>query len=527
MLFNSFIFIFAFLPLALVTFYTAGRWFGRGAAAVVLSLASLVFYAWWRPQDLPILLFAIVFNYIVGGLIQRARARDQARAVRAWLVLGLVVDLGLLGYYKYANFVVANVAAAAGSDFTLHHIILPLAISFFTFQKIAYLVDSSRGMVKGTGPVEFGLFASFFPQLLAGPIVHYSEIIPQLRAPYFSRLLTRNLVIGLVIFAIGLFKKTVIADTLAGFANPMFAHAAVPGGLVGGAPYDLVRGWTAAVTYTLQLYMDFSGYSDMAIGLARMFGVKLPLNFHSPLRAASIIDYWRRWHMTLQRFLLEYLYQPIALPMNRWSAERGLTGWSAFAAGIAVPTLVTFVLIGVWHGAGWTFVVFGVMHALYVLVNEIWRERRKHGNRRRRKAKLPPRVIGRAEIIAYHVLTLICVAFANVVFRAISLDDAATVTRAMAGFDGIGALTGAILPADLTVTIGLSVALVALFPNAQQIMASYRPAINFAEWRGVNHPPLRWRWKPNTIGIVFAGVVLFAGVMFVQRGAAVFLYFNF
>jgi len=519
MLFNSFVFIFGFLPAALIAFYASGRWFGARAAAVVLSLASLVFYAWWRPRDLPILLFAIVFNYVLGVLIQRARAGERMRAARTWLIFGLVVDLGLLGYYKYANFVVDNVAAATGSDFTLHHIILPLAISFFTFQKIAYLVDSSRGIVRGTGPVEFGLFAAFFPQLLAGPIVHYSEIIPQLRSPLFARLQWRDLVIGVVIFAIGLAKKTIAADTLASYANPLFLHAA-------NQDWDTTRAWTAAVTYTLQLYTDFSGYSDMAIGLGRMFGVKLPLNFHSPLRAASIIDYWRRWHMTLQRFLLAYVYQPLALPLNRWSAARGFTGWSGFAAGVGLPTVITFVLIGVWHGAGWTFVVFGVLHAVYVLVNEAWRERRKQANRRRRKAKLPPRDLGRWEIAGYHLLTLACVAFANVVFRATGLADAGAITGAMAGLRGL-AVTGYTPPAALVALVAATVAVVALLPNTQQIMAAYRPAVNFGDWAGVNLPPLRWQWRPDTRGIVFAGVVLFAAVMFIQRGQAVFLYFNF
>ncbi len=519
MLFNSFVFIFGFLPVALVSFYLSGRLFGQKTAAVVLSLASLVFYAWWRPRDLPILLFAIVFNFVLGELIQRARAHERPGVAKAWLVFGLVIDLGLLGYYKYANFVVDNVAAATGSSFTLPHIVLPLAISFFTFQKIAYLVDTSRGIVKGTGPIEFGLFAAFFPQLLAGPIVHYSEIIPQLRAPTFARLMSRNLVIGLVIFTIGLAKKTIVADTLASYANPLFLHAS-------GQQWDVVRAWTAAVTYTLQLYMDFSGYSDMAIGLGRMFGVKLPLNFHSPLRAASIIDYWRRWHMTLQRFLLAYVYQPIALPLNRWSAERGFTGWGAFAAGVGLPTFITFVLIGVWHGAGWTFVVFGVMHAVYVLVNEAWRERRKQANRRRRKAKLPPLVIGRGEVVGYHVLTLICVAFANVVFRATGLADAGAITGAMAGLAGAGT-TRYLPPAPLVLLVAATVAIVALLPNTQQIMAAYRPAVNYGEWADVNHPPLMWRWRPDARGIVFAGVLLFAAVMFIQRGQAVFLYFNF
>ena len=519
MLFNSFVFIFGFLPAALIAFYATGRWLGARAAAIVLSGASLIFYSWWRPSDLPILLFAIVFNYVVGEIIQRTRRAERPRAAQAWLVLGLLVDLGLLGYYKYANFVVENVAAATGSDFTLHHIVLPLAISFFTFQKIAYLVDSARGIVKGTGPVEFGLFAAFFPQLLAGPIVHYSEIIPQLRSPLFAKLQSRDLVIGLVIFTLGLAKKTIVADPLSSYTNPLFLHASAQS-------WDLVRAWTAAVTFTLQLYMDFSGYSDMAIGLGRMFGVKLPLNFHSPLRAASIIDYWRRWHMTLQRFLLAYVYQPIALPLNRWSATRGFTGWNAFAAGVALPTLITFVLIGVWHGAGWTFVVFGLMHAIYVLIGETWRERRKQANRRRRKAKLAPLVPGRWEIAGYHVLTLVCVAFANVVFKATDLADAGVLTHAMAGLSGLNG-TGYLPPLALMLLITATILVIALLPNTQQIMGAFRPAVNFAEWADVNHAPLRWRWRPNTGGIVVAGVMLFAAVMFIQRGQAVFLYFNF
>ncbi len=521
MLFNSFVFLFGFLPLALVLFYAAGR-FSRTAAAVVLSLASLGFYAWWRPQDLWLLLFAIAFNYVVGGIIQRARANDRPRAVKAWLAFGLIVDLGLLGWFKYANFVVDNVNAVAGTDYTLDRIILPLAISFFTFQKIAYLVDSARGIVRGTGIVEFSLFASFFPQLLAGPIVHYSEIIPQLRAPAFTRLLTRNLVIGLAIFAIGLFKKTVIADTLSAYSVPLFTD-------VPSQHYDFALGWTAAITYMLRLYMDFSGYSDMAIGAARMFGVKLPLNFHSPLRAPSIIDYWRRWHMSLQRFLLAYVYEPIALPMNRWVAARGLSGWSAFAAGVAVPTFLTFVISGIWHGAGWTFVAFGVMHAVYVLINEIWRERRKRINRVRRKAKLPPRVIGRWEIAGYHLLTLFALGFTNVMFYAQSIGDAWIISKGMLGLSGgIASVTEHdALPPELAAMLVATALVVALFPNAQQIMAKFRPAVNAAEWSGVNHPLLTWRWRPTLPGVAFTGLALFFGIMFIQRGQAVFLYFNF
>lgn len=521
MLFNSFPFIFGFLPLALLLFYGAGR-FSRTAASVTLTLLSLGFYAWWRPQDLWILGFAIVVNFAVGGIIQRVHARGRHRTVRALLAFGVVVDLALLGYYKYANFIVDNVALATGSDITLHRIVLPLAISFFTFQKIAYLNDSARGEVKGTGFIEFSLFAAFFPQLLSGPIVHYSEIIPQLRSRLFTRAQGRNLMIGLVIFSFGLFKKTVIADTLALYANPLFTDVA-------SQQYDFARGWAASFSYMLQLYFDFSGYSDMAIGLARMFGVRLPLNFHSPLRAASIIDYWRRWHMSLQRFLLAYVYQPIAIPLNRFAATRGLSGWTAFAVTVGLPTFFTFLLSGIWHGAGWTFIVFGLLHAVYVLTNQVWRELEKGRRKARRKAKLPPRVVGRGEVACYHVLTTFALGFTNVFFRANSVGDGWTISKAMLGLSGgVGSLfAGTAMSLDMALVMAAAALVVVLFPNTQQIMSAFRPATNYAEWRGVNHPPLMWRWRPTPFGFALVGAIFFAGLMMIQRGPAVFLYFNF
>ena len=283
MLFNSFLFIFGFLPLALILTYAAGRigWLAK----LILTILSLGFYAWWRPIHLPLLLGSIVFNYLVGDRIQRARAVDRELAVKVWLIFGLAVDLTFLGWFKYANFVADNLSAVTGIDFGLAHIALPLAISFFTFQKIAYLIDSARGEAKKISFLDFALFAAFFPQLIAGPIVHFKEVVPQLQRRTFGRLIWRNLMVGLVIFAIGLFKKTVIADTLSNYANTIFAAGEQ------GQAFDLTTGWLAAITFTFQLYFDFSGYSDMAIGLGRMFGVKLPLNFHSPLRASNIADY--------------------------------------------------------------------------------------------------------------------------------------------------------------------------------------------------------------------------------------------
>jgi alginate O-acetyltransferase complex protein AlgI len=522
-LFNSFLFIFGFLPLALLLTYAAGRigWLAKA----VLTLLSLGFYAMWRPIHLPLLLGSILVNFFVGDRIQSALAAGRGRAVRVWLILGLAADLSFLGWFKYANFVADNVSALTGSVSDLPKIALPLGISFFTFQKIAYLIDSARGDAKKMTLLDFATFASFFPQLIAGPIVHYKEVVPQLQSRRFGKLIWRNLMVGLVMFAIGLFKKTVIADTLSSYAAPMF-EAGKHG------PFTLVSGWTAAITFTFQLYFDFSGYSDMAIGLGRMLGVKLPLNFHSPLRASNIADYWRRWHMTLQRFIVAYIFQPLSLPLNRWAAERGLTGWSAFAVGVSIPAFVTFVAVGIWHGAGWTFVLFGVMHALYICANEAWEEWKKRNRRKLRKAGKPAPVIGPARMVFFHALTLVGVIYANVMFHSGYLGgtvgDAVTAWRGMTGLNGLGlAGLGETFTWGLIASLAISIVLVFLMPNTQQIMGRFGPAFNWPEWRKTAIAPVRWTWKPNLAGLAFAGVTLFAAIMFIQRGKAIFLYFNF
>jgi D-alanyl-lipoteichoic acid acyltransferase DltB (MBOAT superfamily) len=518
--FNSFPFLFGFLPLALILTYGAGK--RRDLAKLVLMLLSLGFYAWWRLDQLPILLWSIGFNFVVGDRVQRAFVAKRLGAMRAWLVLGLLADLALLGWFKYANFVVDNLDGALGLHIHLKKIPLPLAISFFTFQKIAYLIDSSRGEAQPMRFLDFSLFAAFFPQLISGPIVHYKEIVPQLKKATFGKLIGRNLMVGLVILAIGLFKKTVIADTLAGFANPLYDSVSKGGGLT------LVPAWLAAMTFTLQLYFDFSGYSDMAIGLGRMFGVKLPLNFHSPLRAASIIDYWRRWHMTLQRFVLAYIFQPLSVPLTRIAASRGMTNWTTFLVAVALPSFVTFVVLGIWHGAGWTYVLFGVMHGVYICVNQAWRERRTQKRRALRKLKRTLPEPGRTQLLAYSALTLAAVMFANVMFRAHTPADAVTIWQGMTGLAGEGLAGSPVaLGPGLAATLAISIAIVFLAPNTQQIMSRFDPAQNWREWRMQGKPPISWTWKPSTAGLLFAGLALFFGVVFVERGPAVFLYFNF
>jgi D-alanyl-lipoteichoic acid acyltransferase DltB (MBOAT superfamily) len=265
----------------------------------------------------------------------------------------------------------------------------------------------------------------------------------------------------------------------------------------------------------------------MAIGLARMFGIRLPLNFHSPLRAASIIDFWRRWHMTLQRWVVTYIFQPLSLPMNRIAAHRGLSGWGAFFAATGFPIFFTFLVLGVWHGAGWTFVVFGVLHGLYVSINEAWREHEKRVRRKLRRAGRTPSPPPRAQIVGYHVLTLAAVAVANIVFRSATLADAVRMWRSMAGLSG---WEGGFAPRPsfgVELVLSAAIALVFLFPNTQQILSNFEPAWNWQEWKDVGKPPISWTWKPSIAGLLFAGAVLFFAVVFVQSGPATFVYFNF
>ncbi len=302
MLFNSYTFIFAFLPVALLGYLVCVHLAPRAYAIRWLILCSLFFYGWWQPQNLWILLFLLFFNYGLGVCLGRL---TQGRAARLVLIAGLAVNLGMLCYYKYANFFAGAVNDLAGTHFKFAAVVLPLGISFFIFQKIAYLVDAYRHKVRGYSLTDYSLFVTFFPQLIAGPIVHHSEVVPQFSGQREWRPRAADFSVGLTQFSLGLFKKVVLADGVAQFANPVFDAAR------SGAFPSFFDSWIGALAYTFQLYFDFSGYSDMALGLARLFGIKLPQNFNSPYKAASIADFWRRWHMTLSRFLRDYLYIPL------------------------------------------------------------------------------------------------------------------------------------------------------------------------------------------------------------------------
>ncbi len=438
MIFSSIEFIFVFLPLAFGTFLLLSRLGWVRAAMIATILYSLVFYAWWNPPYVLLIIALILVNYGLGKyLLARARFR------KAVLTAGVGLNLGVLGYFKYTDFFISNADRFLGLALPLQHVILPLAISFFIFQKIAFLVDVYQGKITRLAFLDYCLFVVFFPQLIAGPIVHYRQLSPQ-----FDRLKAfgpsaENIPPGLAYFLIGLAKKVIIADSISHYVSPTFAAAAHGFAVPAGAA------WLAALAYTCQLYFDFSGYSDMAIGLARMFSIRLPVNFNSPYKAQSIIDFWRRWHMTLSAFLRDYLYIPLG--GNRHGASRRY-----------LNLMATMLLGGLWHGADWTFVAWGGLHGLYLVVNHLWRDHVPLAKRLNQGAAGP------YYQAASHLLTFLAVVFAWVFFRATSFSAAGIMIAGMVGANG-GQAVSADLISKFAIVGGLCI-LAMTAPNSQEIV---------------------------------------------------------
>jgi D-alanyl-lipoteichoic acid acyltransferase DltB (MBOAT superfamily) len=349
MLFNSYEFIFIFLPLTwFIYFYLNSRRLTELSKGF-LVFASLFFYSWWNIAYLPLILISMLFNYTIGSSLAKNSKSIYRKKI---LTAGIIANLSLLGYFKYADFFIENINAISNSNIELLHLALPLAISFFTFQQISYLVDSYRQETKEYDFLNYALFVTFFPQLIAGPIVHHKEMMPQFATVKNKVKNYNNIAMGLFIFSMGLFKKVVIADTFAVWATNGFDVA---------QKLNLIEAWITSLSYTFQLYFDFSGYTDMAIGAALLFNIKLPINFNSPYKALDIQDFWRRWHMTLSRFLRDYIYIPLG--GNRKGKYRTYTNLMA-----------TFILGGLWHGAGWTFVFWGFLHGLALVIHRVWNE---------------------------------------------------------------------------------------------------------------------------------------------------------
>jgi len=526
MLFNSPEFLLVFLPIVLAGFYVLNLTAHARVGAGFLVLASLFFYGWWEPIYLFLIIASMLFNFTMARVIA-ARPHPSAVA-KPLLIVGVAVNLGALGFFKYANFFIDTFTSLNGQSFNSLTIVLPLAISFFTFQQIAFLVDVYRNQADETDLLTYCLFVTFFPQLIAGPIVHHGEMMGQFKQPVPpAPVIWDNLAVGASIIALGLFKKVVLADKMAFWSDRVFNTAQL-----GGDP-TFIEAWVGVTCFTFQIYLDFSGYSDIAIGLARLFGIQLPLNFDSPYKATNIVDFWRRWHITLSRFLRDYIYFPLG--GNRKGRSRRY-----------VNLMIVMGLGGLWHGAGWTFVLWGLLHGAYLAINHLWWAIIGSGNEHTgRRAGFAWRWSGRA-------LTLFAVALSWTLFRAGSMESALKMYKGLFAFNGI------VLPphyqsalgswVDTTSQIGITfgavptygggmqlvwiIAVLTIiwgFPSTQELMHKYDPALDFDTSRspkimGVNVPA----WRPNLVLGIFSGAVVLSLIINLLQGqSGEFIYFQF
>lgn len=510
MLFNSYGFIFLYLPVVLFGFFHLGR-NNHSYAAAWLALASLFFYGYWNPLYVILLLGSIVLNYSLGIGIAKAGMSNLPVQQKRLLVISVAANLALLAYYKYANFFIDNLNPLLGTDWNLSNIVLPLGISFFTFTQIAFLVDTYQGKVKEFNFTHYTLFVTYFPHLIAGPVLHHKEMMPQFAKPISYQINWQNIAVGLTIFIVGLAKKVLIADHLNEFATPIFNAVDA-----GGHPM-LFEAWIGALAYTLQLYFDFSAYSDMAIGLSLMFNIRLPINFNSPYKSKNIIEFWRCWHMTLSRFLRDYLYIPLGgNRKGKFSRYQNL--------------MITMLLGGLWHGAGWTFLIWGGLHGVYLVINHSW-------------IALKQRMNWTGKTFGAGVITFIAVVIGWVFFRATNFTTAIDMLQGMAGLNGMSMrhadtglalamknmgvqLSGLMPLTDLNPGNALSIIILGMIivfkmPNLQQIMASYESALS---------PPMNLRsffvWRASLFNVMLVFLLGYFVLINLHKQSA-FLYFQF
>lgn len=497
MLFTTAAFICLFLPIVLAGFFALGR-FSHNAAALWLFVASVFFYGYWMPEFTFLLLASVVVNFLIGKRISSLAglgAGGKNTRSKRWLVFGVTANLALLGYYKYANFFMANLDAALGSHWNMARVILPIGISFFTFTQIAFLADAWRKGVKEYKFSHYGLFVTYFPHLIAGPVLHHAQMMPQFKNAATYRFITGNSIAGLAIFAFGMMKKIVFADGISPYADVVFTAADA------GTSPDWQEAWLGAVSYTLQLYFDFSGYSDMAIGLSWMFNVRLPFNFNSPYRATNISDFWRRWHMSLSQFLRDYLY--IALGGNRKGVVRRYGNLMA-----------TMVLGGLWHGSSWSFIVWGGLHGFYLGLN--------HGFRALCGTELQSRLQrSRSFGFVSWLLTILSVTVAWVLFRAETLHGAGKILFSMVS------LTTASSVHALLWNSGLSLPRGALWCCALGAVACLAPNSN-----RIGDYLLRLCQSATATRMIIAGasaaaVAFLLAINMMRDSVSAFIYFNF
>ena len=518
MLFNSYPFLLAFLPATLIGYEIAGR-FHRRAVIAWLAFASLGFYAYWKPIFLLLLLGSITFNYLSASLI--SQSIPNRISSRTWLIVAISGNLAALCYFKYL-FPFLNLASRfSGSTHAWTNVILPLGISFFTFTQIAYLVDLQQGAATRQDFLSYVLFVTFFPHLIAGPILHHKDIMPQFQQNRAYRLQLNDLSVGMTWFTMGLFKKVVLADFVAPTADIVFTTHTVS------SPW---AAWLGVFSYAMQLYFDFSGYCDMACGLARMFSIDFPLNFSSPFKATNILDFWSRWHITLTQYITAYLYNPMQRSISRRRLQQGKkvsrkaqTTLEGFLHMIAFPTILTMLLAGVWHGAGFHFIIFGGLHGIYITTVYAWRRFfRKDESELALMNSLRQKLIHVASV----ALTFSAVVLADIFFRAPSTADAFRLLGSMFGRHIAQPAAPLIEQPMRQIMLLLICAIVVWgFPNTQQILARFKPALQLTPADGKRRL-LPIYWTPSlTWGLIMA--VVFMLSLIHSQDPSTFLYFQF
>lgn len=492
MLFNSYSFLFIFLPItfALFSFFQFSPIHSKTIA--FLFLTSIIFYGYWNLYYLPLLLISILFNFLISLLIERKN--------RNLFYVGLIGNLSLLVYFKYSQFLLANLYLLLNQPLELINGDLPLGISFFTFTQIAYLTDCYRKQIKVPPFVNYGLFVTFFPHLMAGPILHHQEIMPQFENKGKKLLNWENCAVGLTIFSIGLFKKTIIADSLAPYANTVFSAASKES-------ITFIEAWCGSISYTFQLYFDFSGYSDMAIGLARLFGIVFPLNFNSPYKAPNIIIFWRRWHMTLSRFLRDYVYIPLG-GNRKGNIKR------------YINLMITMIIGGIWHGAGWTFIIWGLLHGFYLVINHLWLQFKKHYF----QSFVITKFIGNSFA---QIVTFLAVVIAWIFFRAETFTTSSHILTAL--FHNIS-LSSTLFNFEqlkhLLALLFITGLIVFLGPNTQQLLNKYNPALE--TYPGEIEPYLfkKLYWAPNVFTAAICAILTLLSLLSLGH-ISEFLYYKF
>ncbi len=503
MSFTSLTFIFVFLPLAYLGFVLAHRFGGAQQSINLLAVVSILFYAMFGTQLLLVLLLSMIFNFAVGNVI--ACLTSHPKVARNLLLGGVAANLGLLGYLKYTNFFIDVTNQIAGTGISHFDIAVPLGVSFFTFVQIGFLIDALNGQMLKHNFAKYVVFTAFFPCVTAGPLVMQREMMEQLANPQLRAFDVKRVTIGLTMFAMGLFKKVVLADSIAPYANKVFdgAHS--------GMALDAATAWIGGLCYTLQLYFDFSGYSDMAIGLATIFAIKLPLNFDSPFKATNISDFWRRWHMTMTRFFTAYLYSGMAMWGMRKGMSHGLGRVGRFMLVAALPSIFTFMVAGIWHGSGWTYVAYGVIHGLAIAIFLGWREFSK--------IRLPAP--------AAWLLTMLTVVCGLVMFRAPDVSTALNLLAHMWGVSGTD-VAAKVLTIDTAQAMSMIVifgAITLLLPNTQQILHHEWPVVDSKPEEAAAAAGLV-TWRPSFSAALVSACIFTIGITSIGSSSG-FLYYKF